>query len=718
MIKNKHRKTITSKYTSCSSRVTSTISSRKNAINNNLLLPILSIILYFTIHFEHSTLFESLNNNPFKFKTNTSYFESNSSISHIQIHKLQSTDHSILHKISSMPNRSASNKRARPTTNNVDPDADNTFAFPPFNYTKHRPRGTIAAYEESPNQKPHHSKYYSSQFSLDVSGLQYDLLNILYCVIQAFLAIDPNFVFMKMSNYSIVENSEINPNNLNTMELLKDYASEIRYDKFFESSYVRFTMLIKSDEAFFGGWVFNWLRHEQSIIRLSPNICLKSEAVCFFTYATLATINFDQLYNILDAIFGRRIQKHLYERSVSLKKKGRVVRSTKGIALDVPDNEKDFATSRLFAEISKGVSIFSRHLEHIRPKPLQLSTKNSNHVSIFNDQFEWMDGKGHGVIDITFAAHPPNADDIKLIEFLMKQKNSEGNHLCLTKTQLESRFLLTCWLGDVNLVHECMEDYKSEHNVDYLLATPPASQTIRDHWAGQSIVSILSSDSESTCLVSQTSTSSKFSSNTKKKSKKAPVKQVTTDSSAHTMTEETVTKIVHKTIQPFKTDVNNRLNATDKLIQQFRNKAAQLDQTQKNIKKYQDIIKTGEETHRRNLATQFQDLTATINTVENKVTSVETNMENKFKAVHKDIATIADTQSKFSQNQKDFYANLTATLPSFPEMDLFCDETPLITQATAQDTSPPSANDDLTMEVDVVGKSQVSSLEEEQNSND
>lgn len=195
---------------------------------------------------------------------------------------------------------------------------------------------------------------------------------------------------------------------------------------------------------------------------------------------------------------------HLYERTVALKKKNHNVKITKGIALDVPDFERDFATSKLFATIAGGKFIFTRYFQNIVPRPLNLITKNTTHVSIFNEHFDWMERKGHAVVDITFDASPPTATDLKLISHLMETK-IDGKPLCLTAQHLDTRFLLTCWLGEVSLVHEEIEEFEQSHEVHYSLATPPAAQTLRNHCASQSIISDISSDSSATKVASYAS---------------------------------------------------------------------------------------------------------------------------------------------------------------------------------------------------------------------
>lgn len=598
-----------------------------------------------------------------------------------------------------------STKRQRTTTNNETTTDDGKFHLPSFDVVKCRPRGTIGAYLKSPNT-PHHSPHYSAQFSFDVSGCEYDLLNLILYVISVFLQVDPNFLFMKMHNNAIVTGTELAPKDLKTMEQLQDYASEIKYTKYFQSSYIKFTMSLKSSELYFGGWIFNWLQGKKSLIRLSPNICLRSVPICFFSWVTLQTISFDQFYDILDTIFGRPVQKHLYSRTINLKKKNTVVKYTTGIALDVPDFEKDFATSKIFAKLPGGKSVFTQHFPNILPQPLNLSTKNSAHVDLFNDHFEWMEGTGHGIVDLTFTANTPTETDMEFINYIMGKK-SDGQPLCLTSQQLGSRFIITCWLGEVSRVHETMDLFEKNDETHYLLATPPAAQTLRDYCASQSVVSDITSESDTQVV----SYASKVNKSKKKQKTQVPPPTVVAKTG---ITEDTVKQIVQKEIQPFKNDVNNRLNNQDRLIEQFRTVSQKLGVAHKNITEYENKKKANEEKHRNLLAQQFQEVHASVDRIDGKIDTVETTMNTQLNAVKKDIGTLATNQAKLSASQKTFFSHLMAELPELPTIDLDVVDIPPLATQTASHSSSDSAG--TSMEVDLSHKD--SALEAEHNHND
>lgn len=508
-----------------------------------------------------------------------------------------------------------------------------------------------------------------------------------------------------MANNAIVDGTELDPKSLTTMEQLKAYASDIQYTKYFQNSYVKLTMALKSSERYFGGWIFNWLRGIPSLIRLSPNICIRSVPVCFFSWVTLQTICFDQFYEILDLIFGRPVQKHLYSRTINLKKKNTIVKSTTGISLDVPDFEKDFATSKLFAKLTGGKSVLTQHSPNILPQPLNLSTKNNSHVSILNKQFDWMEGIGHGIIDLTFTASPPSAVDLELIEYLMKEK-LEGQPLCLTSQQLGSRFIVTCWLGEVSRVHEAIESFDKINETDYMIATPPASQTIKDYSASQSVVSDISSDSD-TRVASYASKVNQYKK--KQKTKEPPITIVDKQG----ITEATVKQIVQKEIQPFKNDVNNRMDQQQRLMDQFRITASKLGIAQKNLTDYENKKKTNEEKHRALLAEQFQDINTSIDRVDGKIDKVETNMNTQVTAIKKDIGTLAKNQAKISASQKTFYSHLMSELPELPTIDLEIADIPLLETQAASHSSSDSA--DTSMEVELSHKDSAPEAEQTQN---
>lgn len=598
-----------------------------------------------------------------------------------------------------------STKRQRTSTTDTNSENDGNFSLPSFDHEKCRPKGTIRAYLSSPNV-PHHSPYYSSQFSFDVSGLQYNLLNLILYVISVFLQVDPNFMFMKMVNNAIVPGSELDPNDLKTQEQLEAYASQIQYTKYFQSSYVKFTMALKSTERYFGGWIYNWLRGIPSLIRLSPNICIRSVPVCFFSWATLQTICFDQFYAVLDLIFGRPVQKHLYSRTINLKKKNTVVKSTTGISLDVPDFEKDFATSKLFAKLPGGKSVFTQYFPNILPQPLNLSTKNDTHVSLLNKQFDWMEGIGHGIIDLTFTSNPPSAVDLELIEYLIKEK-LDGEPLCLTCQRIGSRFIITCWLGEVTRVHEAIDSFNKIDETDYVIATPPASQTLRDYSASQSVVSDISSDSD-------TRVASYASRVTKSKKKQKTKEPPTTVVAKPGITEDTVKKIVQKEIQPFKNDINNRMDQQERLMNQFRSTASKLGVAQKTLTDFTNAKKVDDEKHRALLAEQFQNINASIDRVDGKVDKVETNMNTQLNAVKKDIGTLAKTQAKLSASQKTFYSHLMSEIPALPSLEFDVVDIPPLETQTADHSSSDSAG--TSMEVDSSHKD--SAPEAEQTHND
>lgn len=676
MKKNQHRKTLLNKYNTCAYPIISNTSSTRSAIKNLLLFLIIFANFNFTVGFAQKTTFKLLNQIQRKFKSSSHQRSAFPTSTHKHDYKLVSHIHHFPSPKFFMPNNRAKTKRARTSSSpssSSDSENNNVFTLPPYDPNKHRPSGTMNAYASSPNDPPE-IEHMSVHFSLDVSGQEYNLLTIMFCVIGVFLQVDPNFMFVKTINNNIVPNTELLPGELNTMEIIKEYATEILYDRFFDSHYVRFTLFIKTKETFFGGWIFNWLRHETSLIRLSPIITVKAEPICFFTWITLQTFKFDDLYHALDQIFGRSISTHLYEKTIRLKKKGQKPRSTRGIALDVASHEKDFATSKIFAELSRGVSVFSRFFKNVLPKPLNLSAKNQAHVRLFNAQSDWMEDNGHTAQELFFTSLPLTDNDKKLIEFMMKQTFNR-QPLCLTQALIDNRVVFTCKTGNTMSLHDSLQDFELNNETNYTIATPTAAQTIRDHWASQSVISELSNVSDTYSDRTQASKKAKKSEKSNKPSKtKKSYSEVSTTSQTTAansyMNEERVTQIVNKTIQPFKNDVNNRINATEKLVAQFKESNKSVQQAYKNLKKYQDAVKVNEETHRKKLVDHFKEVHESIQETDSRITHIDNRVDTQYKELRQDIKSIAKTQNQLIVSRKQFFEHLLDDYPELPDFEI------------------------------------------------
>lgn len=180
------------------------------------------------------------------------------------------------------------------------------------------------------------------------------------------------------------------------------------------------------------------------------------------------------------------------------------------------------------------------------------------------------------------------------------------------------------------------------------------------------------------------------------------------------ITEATVKQIVQKEIQPFKNDVNNRLNNQDRIIEQFCVTSQKLGVAHKHLTEYENKKKVDEEKHRTLLAQQFQEVHASFDRVDGKIDKVETKMNNQLTAVKKDIGTLAKNQEKLSASQKTFYSHLMSELPELPPIDLDIMEIPPLETQTASQSSSDFAG--TSMEVDPSHKD--SALEAEHTHND
>lgn len=403
----------------------------------------------------------------------------------------------------------------RPRTSNddteMDPTARPTLVLPDFDPETCNPINSMRDHDHSPNIfNTAQRKAYALRYSLNIYDFELDITALVQQVSQVLYILDPEFTWVKTEDNQVIPETELKSTNL-TMKQIEEYSSPLDINEYYNKKMYRWTMVIMTTEFYIGGYLFNWLKQTspRQSIRSSPNIGVFSAEIAWFTWTTMFTTCLEKFNQFLDEeVFDRNIQRHTFEKKFNLRNDDfrQPPDWTKGICLEVPDHEADYATERIYRKLPNGESIFSRFSKNIRPIPLLMHRRNTKQFELFMEQKRWY-MRGFSKFFIRFP-DGPTADDLQMIEYINSEKHPENPDTFIVKTSDYHEYtvppvtIVTCWKADYQTVRSLLLNYMKNNNINADIGRPPRSQVFQSHWASLGDTRTVVSDMDSASLAS------------------------------------------------------------------------------------------------------------------------------------------------------------------------------------------------------------------------